>query len=114
MLGEKGLQLPFVECDRSIRNTSDLLDRLSEVCAKAGIPLVPTSEAAGIQYKAPPCVIYFDEAQALRGDWLLKATEREDATLITDKAVVDCKNVLWIISTTHRGKLPKAFDSRFQ
>lgn len=106
---------PFVECDRSIRNTGDLLSKMREVYRSAGVPLVATSgSGSGVEhYKAPPSIIYFDEAQALRGDWLLKATERNDATLITDDAVVDCKNVLWIISTTHRGKLPKAFDTRF-
>lgn len=113
-LAVKGLKLPFVECDRSVKNTSDLLDRVKDVYKQAGVPLVSSSNGDIAKYKAPPGVIYFDEAQAIKGDWLLKATERNDATLITDDAVLDCRNILWIISTTHRGKLPKAFDTRFQ
>lgn len=113
MLAVKGLRLPFVECDRSVKNTADLLERLTDALKQAGVPLTPLDNGSIKRYKCPPCVIYFDEAHAIRGDWLLKATERKDATLITDDAVCDCRNVLWIISTTHRGKLPKAFDTRF-
>lgn len=113
MLAVKGLRLPFIECDRSVKNTTDLLKKLSDTLQMAGIPLVPLDKGDIKKYKCPPCVIYFDEAHAIKGDWLLKATERQDGQLITDEAVCDCRNVLWIISTTHRGKLPKAFDSRF-
>jgi len=104
---------PVAECDRSIKNTEDLFKKVSEVLKQAGVPLVAQAGSGVQHYKCPPCVIYFDEAQALKGDWLLKATEREDATLITDSVVMDCRNVLWIIATTHRGKLPHAFDTRF-
>lgn len=113
MLTIKGLRLPFVECDRSVKNTEELLNRLMDALRQAGIPLNPLDNGSIKRYKCPPCVIYFDEAHAISGDWLLKATERKDATLITDNSVCDCSNVLWIISTTHRGKLPKAFDTRF-
>lgn len=113
MLAVKGLKIPFVECDRSIKNTADLLDKIKDTLRQAGVPLTPLDNGSIERFKAPPCVVYFDEAHAIRGDWLLKATERKDATLITDGAMLDCRNVLWIISTTHRGKLPKAFDTRF-
>jgi Holliday junction resolvasome RuvABC ATP-dependent DNA helicase subunit len=113
MVGIKGLHLPFVECDRSVKNTTDLLERLMDALEQAGVPLIPLDNGSIKRYKCPPCVIYFDEAHAIKGDWLLKATERKDTTLITSGAVCDCRNVLWIMSTTHRGKLPKAFDSRF-
>ncbi len=113
MMATKGLKLPFVECDRSVKNTSDLLERLMDVLKQSGVPLVSCGGGSISRYKCPPCVIYFDEAHAIRGDWLLKATERNDATLITNDAICNCRNVLWIISTTHRGKLHKAFDTRF-
>lgn len=107
--------LPFIECDRNIKSTKDLLLRMEEIFRSKKIPLIPLNPGQAIKkYKCPPGIVLFDEAHALRGDWLLKATEPKDGQLITENAVVDCQNIFWIICTTHRGKLPKAFDSRFQ
>src|SRR6185437_12560760 len=116
LLGKKKYRhalFPIAECDRNIKSTSDLLVKLKETLSQCGVPLTRLGGNGVEQFKAPPCVVYFDEAQAIKGDWLLKCCENKDAMLITSDAVVDCRNVLWIISTTHRGRLPKAFDSRF-
>jgi Holliday junction resolvasome RuvABC ATP-dependent DNA helicase subunit len=59
-----------------------------------------------------------DEAHALSDNVvlaLLKATERKDALLRTEKGLtVDCRNVCWHLATTDRGKLFDAFDTRFE
>lgn len=111
--GAKALELPFMECDRSIRNTESLFNVMQENYDKWGISLAKDGKTAA-RYVAPPAVIFFDEAQEIRGDWLLKATEAKDATLITKDAIIDVQQILWIFCTTHRGKLSAAFDSRTQ
>lgn len=112
--GANALQLPFIECDRSIRNADALFEIMEENYTKWGISLAKDSKVGAARYFVPPAIIFFDEAQELRGDWLLKATEPKDATLITKDAVVDVRQILWIFCTTHRGKLSPAFDSRTQ
>ena len=110
----KVMGLPFVECDRGVRNTEDLIVKMQEEFAAWGVDLVAQNTGQGVlKAMAPPCIIFFDEAQAIKGDWLLKATERNDATLISSRWVINCVNVFWVLCTTHRGKLSHAFDSRF-
>lgn len=112
--GAKTLQLPFIECDRSIRNAESLFSTMEDNYTKWGISLAKDSKIGAARYLAPPAVIFFDEAQELRDAWLLKATEATDATLITKDAIIDVRQILWIFCTTHRGKLSAAFDSRIQ
>lgn len=111
--GAAALSLPFIECDRSIKNAESLLDVMEGTYKKWGVDLAGDGTTPA-RILAPPAVIFFDEAQELRGDWLLKATEANDAILITKEAIVDVRFVLWIFCTTHRGKLSAAFDSRTQ
>jgi Holliday junction resolvasome RuvABC ATP-dependent DNA helicase subunit len=113
----KCVQLPFVECDQSIKNGSQLFERIKSTCAEMGLPINPINDSTTFQkFKIPPCIVFFDEAQALagNGEWLLKATEPNDATLMTEKSSIDCKNIFWIFGTTHRGKIPPALDTRIQ
>lgn len=109
----KIVKLPFIECDRSVRNSELLSARIFETYRAWQSPLVPKRETGIETYTPPPGIIVFDEAHAIRGDWLLKATEPNDGQLITKKFVINTKNILWFLCTTNRGKLPKAFDSRF-
>jgi Holliday junction resolvasome RuvABC ATP-dependent DNA helicase subunit len=109
----RAIQLPMVECDRNIKNPDDLFAAMQAEASRYYIPFRPRNERERIlQYLAPPMIVFFDEAHGIRGDWLLKPTEPNDAVLITQKATVDVRQILWIFATTHRGKLSKAFDSR--
>jgi Holliday junction resolvasome RuvABC ATP-dependent DNA helicase subunit len=62
-------------------------------------------------------IVFIDEVHALRNNivqGLLKAVERSDGQLVTEKRMTaNTHNVLWMIATTDRGLLFDAFDSRF-
>jgi Holliday junction resolvasome RuvABC ATP-dependent DNA helicase subunit len=110
---QRAIGLPMVECDGNTKNAEDLFRAMSETYARAMTPLVPANPGqAVLKYKAPPGIVFYDEAHTIKGDWLLRPTEPKDATLITNKAVVDVSQVLFIFCTTHRGKLNHAFDTR--
>jgi len=113
----KSIQLPFIECDESVKNASQLFGKIKAVCEEWEVPLNQLNDSPFNQkFKTPPIVIFFDEAQNLadNGEWLLKATEPNDSMLMTEKCSIDCKNVFWIFGTTHRGKILPALDSRIQ
>lgn len=107
--------LPFVEVSpKSIKFLDDLVKIIKNVCNDAGVPLVEVSPK---HYELPPLVIFIDEVHALSGsivDGLLKATEYDDAELVTENGLVlDTGSVTWMIATTDEGKLFEAFRTRF-
>lgn len=76
----------------------------------------PGKEHLGPMFQIPPCVLFIDEIHALPKpimNALLKAIEAQDRMLQTEHYLVDCKNICFIIATTHQGKLFGPFDSRF-
>ena len=116
-LHAKVLDLPFVEFSpRSIITVQDLFDDIARCLIKDGIPLIP-HHLKHNHFVLPPMIVFVDEVHALRNNivqGLLKAVERSDAQLVTEKRMTaDTHNVLWMIATTDRGLLFDAFDSRF-
>jgi Holliday junction resolvasome RuvABC ATP-dependent DNA helicase subunit len=112
----KANKLPYVEISpKAIKTCHDLLMEIARVCAASGLPLIEVGRAQN--YWIPPCNVFIDEVHALAPpvvQGLLKATEYNDAILVTDKGyTADCKRVHWLIATTDRGKLFDAFDTRF-
>lgn len=110
------VSLPFMEISpKSLRTTDDLFRIIRNVLLEYGLPLV--EEDRPNHYRLPPCVIFIDEVHALTPgivDGLLKATEFNDAQLVTESGVViDTYRVTWMIATTDEGKLFEAFRTRF-
>lgn len=111
------VSLPFMEISpKSLRTTDDLFRIIRNVLAEYNLPLVEESDRPK-HYCLPPCVIFIDEVHALTPgvvDGLLKATEFNDAQLVTESGVViDTSHVTWMIATTDEGKLFEAFRTRF-
>lgn len=109
------LELPFLEVSpKSLSSMDDLFQLMSLTLEKAGIPLV---ETANKQFTAPPMSIFLDEIHAYMDgviQGLLKATEYNDAMLITESGrMIDMYNVNWNIATTDEGRLFDAFRTRF-
>lgn len=119
------VDLPFIEISpRSISSINDILVQIAKVLEETVVTqddgtevTLELVELPGKRFKLPPCIIFIDEVHALRPNivqGLLKATEKKDGILITEKGwIVDCKNVCWMIATTDRGSLFDAFDTRF-
>lgn len=112
----KANRLPLVEVSpKSVKQAHDIFKQMVKTCAIAGLPLVELDHDDN--YVPPPLNVFIDEVHALAGpvvDGLLKATEYNDAMLVTERGVsVNCKNIHWMIATTDRGKLFDAFDTRF-
>lgn len=108
--------LPTVEISpKAIKKVQDIFDAIQKVCNLYNIPLVEVGHYD--HYWIPPMNIFIDEVHALAQpivQGLLKATEHNDATMVTERNIVcDCKRIHWIIATTDRGKLFDAFDTRF-
>lgn len=109
------LQIPLVEISpKSLSSLDDLLQQASEVFDQYDVPLEEVEENF---YVLPPCIVFIDEIHALKNSLvqgLLKATEPNDAHLITESGLkVNCFNACWIIATTDIGKVFDAFRSRF-
>jgi MoxR-like ATPase len=109
-------KLPLVEISpRAVKTTHDIFTEVHRVCLEAGLPLVELGREKN--YVLPPIDLFIDEVHAITPmivQGLLKATEYNDGTLVTEKGVTaNCRNVHWIIATTDRGKLFDAFDTRF-
>jgi Holliday junction resolvasome RuvABC ATP-dependent DNA helicase subunit len=109
------VQLPFIEISpKSLKCMDDLFKIIRKTLADSGLELI---EISSKRYSLPPCVIFIDEVHALTTgvvDGLLKATEHDDAMLVTENGIVcDTFNVTWAIATTDEGKLFEAFRTRF-
>lgn len=114
----KSLDIPFVNIEpQSIKKTHDIFLEIEKTCAEFDeqISLV---EYGGNQYFLPPMIVFIDEVHNLKKSvvqGLLKATEPNDRTMITEEGYEICtKKVCWMIATTDRGDLFDAFDTRFQ
>jgi Holliday junction resolvasome RuvABC ATP-dependent DNA helicase subunit len=112
----KTVDLPFVEVSpKAVKTMDDLFREIDRVLTVEGVPVV---EVVRRNYHVlPPCVIFIDEVHALAKaveQGLLKATEFNDATLVTESGkTINCHNVCWIIATTDEGRLFDAFRTRF-
>jgi Holliday junction resolvasome RuvABC ATP-dependent DNA helicase subunit len=108
--------LPFLELGpKQITTLDDIFQEVSRKLKVEGVPLVEFTDRN--YFLLPPMVIFIDEVHALSGhvvDGLLKATEYNDATLVTESGrTLNCYNVCWMCATTDEGKLFDAFRSRF-
>jgi len=114
-LFSKTVGLPFIEFGPQIKNCEEIFKGLERVLAIEGVPLVEFRKKD--YFEVPPCVVFIDEIHAVQDgviQGLLKATEYNDAILITEKGkTINCKNVCWMIATTDEGMLFDAFRSRF-
>jgi Holliday junction resolvasome RuvABC ATP-dependent DNA helicase subunit len=112
------LKIPFVSIEpQSIRRVHDIFLEIEKTCAKFDerISLV---EYEGQKYFLPPMIVFIDEVHNLKRSivqGLLKATEPNDRTMITEEGYeILTHKVCWMIATTDRGDLFDAFDTRFQ
>ena len=110
------VELPFIEIQpKAIKTSDDLLKEIDRVLGIEGVPLVEVRRRN--YFILPPCIIFIDEVHALSDGMvqsLLKATEYNDATLVTESGkTINCYNVCWMIATTDEGRLFDAFRSRF-
>lgn len=121
------LQLPLcIIQPQSVRRVQDVFLAVKKVLAhpwiiekdgsRAELSLVEVDYPKN--YIFPPMVVFIDEVHNLNRkvvQGLLKATERNDAQLVTEEGItVDCGYVCWLIATTDRGGLFDAFDTRFE
>lgn len=112
------LGLPFVEISpRAIKKVGDVFIAISDTLSnwKTPLPLVPTGRPD--HYSLPPCIIFVDEAHALRDavqNGLLKAIESKDRLLQVESGeTVDCSRACWIFATTETGDLFGPLLNRF-
>jgi Holliday junction resolvasome RuvABC ATP-dependent DNA helicase subunit len=112
------LGIPFVTIEpQSVRRVHDIFLEIEKSCCghNEDIALVQNEDGGFI---LPPMVVFIDEVHNLRKgvvQGLLKATEPNDRTMVTEEGVeVDTSHVCWVIATTDRGDLFDAFDTRFQ
>jgi Holliday junction resolvasome RuvABC ATP-dependent DNA helicase subunit len=104
----------------SIKRVHDVFMAIAKVCEETscGNDTLKMHEISGNRFIAPPCIVFIDEVHALKNQvvqGLLKATEHDDAELVTESGyILDTSNVCWIIATTDRGLLFDAFDTRFE
>ena len=110
------VELPFVEVSpKSVKDLDGLYKEIARVCEVEGVPLIEVVRKN--YFVLPPIVIFIDEVHALSDymvQGLLKATEYNDATLVTESGkTINCFNVCWMIATTDEGKLFDAFRTRF-
>jgi Holliday junction resolvasome RuvABC ATP-dependent DNA helicase subunit len=119
--------LPYVDIQpKAVRSALDILEAIADVLDRTevhsrrydkpmNLRLVPDADK---QFRIPPCVVHIDEVHALPNQVvqaLLKATEPKDGMLAVGEGfVADCRQVTWVISTTDRGLLFDAFDTRFR
>ena len=103
------LGLPHVEISpKSVNNATDVVKSILHTLNKKA----PVGNIV-----LPPMVILLDESHAFNDNViqsLLKATDRNDATLSINGTTLDCKNVCWHFATTDLGKMFDAFITRFE
>lgn len=114
----ESLEIPFVSIEpQSVRRVHDIFAEIEKACREhhEDIALVQNEDGG---YILPPMVVFIDEVHNLRKSvvqGLLKATEPNDRTMVTEEGLQVCtSNVCWVIATTDRGDLFDAFDTRFQ
>lgn len=114
------LNLPFVEISpKAVSKLDDLKEQIITSITRHttldGICKVTENKEDRSTF--PPCIVFIDEVHALSEymvNGILKATEFNDATLVTESGeMFDCSNVCWFIGTTEEGQLFDAFRSRF-
>jgi Holliday junction resolvasome RuvABC ATP-dependent DNA helicase subunit len=125
------LKLPFVEIQpQQVSRVHDIFERIQKVCQETVIYSDEDEEYSlelfnyadegdKVQrYTLPPMIVFIDEVHELRNSveqGLLKATERNDGQLATERGVeADATRVCWFIATTDRGELTSQFDTRFR
>ena len=114
----KILKIPFVElAPRSIETIDDVFNAVQMALNNhmPPLPLIPMGR--GNIYKLPPCIIFLDEAHALRKNIqneLLKAVEAHDRQFTTDAGdMVSTEDVCWFFATTEVGDLFGPLLNRF-
>jgi Holliday junction resolvasome RuvABC ATP-dependent DNA helicase subunit len=112
------IKIPFVGIEpQSIKRTHDIFVEIEKKVAEFDERLALV-EYEGGRYILPPLIVFIDEVHNLKKSvvqGLLKATEPNDRTLVTEEGIEICtKKVCWMIATTDRGDLFDAFDTRFQ
>jgi len=112
------VNLPFVEVSpRSVQTMDDLFNLIHHALAQCNppLPLMPIKRANN--YELPPCIIFIDEAHALRKgiqNDLLKAIEADDRQFTTEAGEnVSTANVCWFFATTEVGDLFGPLLNRF-
>jgi len=108
------LKIPFIEIHpQSVKSVEDILAVISTVLAEWGLPLIPDN----MIFQVPPCIIFIDEIHLLKStivQGLLKATERNDARVVSKKGYeFNFSRCAWIVATTDIGLLFDAFVTRF-
>lgn len=120
-----GIPFLFVQSD-ALDSTWTLFEWLIDLFIEAGTPLEP--QANDYQFVLPPCIVFFDEAHALKTELrtggLLNAMEANDGWLRTkqfgrnqQQYEIDCSEVCWIAASTDPGiiyKKSQAFYDRFR
>lgn len=111
----KALELPFCEVSpKSVRTLEELFQAMGTVAEASDVPFCEYKKNT---YKLPPMIVFIDEVHALNNSLvqgLLKATEYNDAMMVTENGkVVNCYNIGWMIATTDEGRLFDAFRTRF-
>jgi Holliday junction resolvasome RuvABC ATP-dependent DNA helicase subunit len=111
------LDLPFIEISPSkVTTPKDLALEIKKQLEASGLPL---DDEGGHKYRLPPCIIFVDEAHALKDkkklvQALLIAIAPNTHRLETENGwTIDTESVTWIIATTDRGEVFDALDDRF-
>lgn len=111
----KTINLPLIEFSPQVKTVDDMIKEIARVLANADTPLIEYKRKD--YFELPPAIIFLDEIHAYSDNIiqaLLKATEHNDAMLVSEKGkTLNCHNVCWMIATTDEGMLFDAFRSRF-
>lgn len=112
----EALQVSFVNTDANVLTSNDAIAATmmeTLIREKARIKFEKRTNT----FQVPPLIYFIDEAQDLSKQGqsgLLRATERNDAVLLTKPGhVYDCQNVIWVCATTVPEALLKTLRSRF-
>ncbi len=114
----KILKLPFIEVSpRAIQSMDDLFLLILKTLVQSNPPLPLMPQKSSNNFELPPCIIFIDEAHALRKgiqNDLLKAIEADDRQFATEAGDnVSTKNVCWFFATTEVGDLFGPLLNRF-
>jgi len=113
----RALGTPLVDKpSTSFRNLEDLISKIDEALAAAGLQPQAVGTDSGLpKFKYPPLVLFVDEAHALakRSDEYLNFFEPTERRAVTRDRVADFSDATILLATTDKGKLPGPFLSRF-